>query len=112
MGSKRKSMKCECGGLFQEELKEIQGIYSEVMVCSSCDEIIFTLEQSRKFHKLKSIQEALVKEARKIGKVGNSMGITLPVKLKELGFDVGEAFDLKLIDANKLLIELRPHKSN
>ena len=108
MGTKRKTMKCECGGTFSEKVKEIQGVTCTVMVCGACDEIVFTLGQSKEFHKMKAIQDDLSKENKTIGRVGNSMGITLPIKLKELGFEIGKHFDIRLVDSNKLLIELRP----
>jgi len=44
MGTKRKTMKCGCGGKFEEKTQEIQGIKCAVMVCGACQEIIFTLE--------------------------------------------------------------------
>lgn len=106
MGTKRKIMKCGCGGAFKEKCKEIQGIKCDVMVCDSCDDIVFTIDQSKKYHKMRLIQDELSKELKKISKVGNSMGITLPAKLKELGFDIGKILDIRLIDANKLMIEL------
>ena len=44
---------------------------------------------------------------RKISKIGNSMGIMLPVKLKELGFEIGKVFDIKVLDDKEILIKLR-----
>ena len=35
------------------------------------------------------------------------MGIMLPVKLKELGFEIGKVFDLKVLDDKEILIKLR-----
>lgn len=99
-------MKCGCGGNFEEKTQEIQGIKCNVMVCGSCNEIIFTLEQSKIFHKMKQIQDELAKENKKIGKVGNSMGITLPAKLKELGYDIGKSLDIRILDSKHLIIEL------
>jgi len=108
MGTKRKVIKCECGGQFVEQCKEIEGITSPVMVCDQCEEMMFSLEQSKLYHKLRSIQILLKNDERKISKIGNSMGITLPVKLKELGFNVGKNFNLQILDENKIIIELRP----
>jgi hypothetical protein len=106
MGTKRKTMKCGCGGKFEEKTQEIKGIKCSVMACGSCQEIIFTLEQSKAYHKLRQIQDELSKETKKISKVGNSMGITLPIKLKELGFDIGKSLDMRILDSRHIIIEL------
>lgn len=106
MGAKRKVMKCGCGGSFEEKVQEIQGIKCNVMVCGSCREIVFTIEQSKIFHKMKQIQDELAKENKKISRVGNSMGITLPAKLKELGYDIGKSLDIRILDSKHLVIEL------
>ena len=90
-----------------EQSREIEGITSPVMVYNQCEEMMFSLEQSKLYHRLRNIQVLLKKEERKISKIGNSMGITLPVKLKELGFNVGKKFNLQLLDENKIVIELR-----
>ena len=108
MGTKRKVINCECGGQFVEQCKEIEGITSPVMVCNQCEDMMFSLEQSKLYHKLRNIQSFLTNENRKIGKIGNSMGITLPVKLKELGFNVGKNFNLQILDENRIMIELQP----
>ena len=76
------------------------------MACGSCQEIIFTIEQSKAYHKLRQIQDELSKETKKISKIGNSMGITLPIKLKELGFDIGKSLDMRILDSRHIIIEL------
>lgn len=52
-----KVIKCVCGGTFKEKCEEIHGIKCDVMVCSSCNEIVFTIEQSKKIHKKTLIQD-------------------------------------------------------
>jgi hypothetical protein len=51
-----KVIKCVCGGPFKEKCEEIHGIKCDVMVCSSCKEKVFTIEQSKKYHKTRFIQ--------------------------------------------------------
>lgn len=106
MGTKRKVMKCSCGGTYEEKIQELQGISCNVLMCNSCNEIVLTLEQSRTYNQLKQIQIELAKEMKKISKIGNSMGITLPAKLKELGFEIGKSLDIRLVDSKHIVIEL------
>ena len=106
MGNKGKNIKCDCGGVFNNKIITLEGITCSAMVCSKCEEKMFSMEQSTLYHKLKNIQNEIVTEKRKISRIGNSMGITLPVKLKELGFNVGEEFKLSVLDENKIIIEL------
>lgn len=108
MGAKGKNLICECGGRYSEQSRDLQGITCPVMVCGQCDEIMFSMEQSRLYHKLRSIQDELSREHRKISRVGNSMGITLPVKLKELGFEIGRNFNFRILDDHRVMIELQP----
>ena len=46
-------MKCSCGGTYEEKIKELQGISCNVLICNSCNEIVFTLEQFRTYNRLK-----------------------------------------------------------
>jgi hypothetical protein len=110
MGSARKTMTCECGGKYQEVEKEFDGIKCPVMACPKCDDVVFTIEQSKHYHSLKKIEEIRREirktRKRKISKLGNSMGILLPTQLKELGFDIGRDFDIQLVDENTIIIVL------
>lgn len=103
-------MTCECGGKYQEVEKEFEGIKCPVMACPKCDDVVFTIEQSKRYHFLKKVEEVRreIKKTRKrkISKLGNSMGILLPTQLKDLGFEIGRGFDIQLIDENTIVIAL------
>ena len=51
----------------------------------------------------KELQHLLEKE-RKIIKVGNSIGLTLPEKLKEIGVHIGQTVKMKPIDKHSLTL--------
>lgn len=110
MGRTGKAMTCECGGKYHEVEKKFDGIKCPVMACQKCDDVVFTIEQSKHFHAMKKIDEIrreIQKDRkRKISKLGNSMGILLPAQLKELGFVIGRNFDIQLVDEKTIVIAL------
>jgi len=44
-------MTCECGGNYQEVEKEFNGIKCPVMACPKCGDVVFTIEQSKHYHR-------------------------------------------------------------
>lgn len=50
MKANAKTIKCSCGGTFKKKNIVIQGIKSDAMVCSCCEDIVFTVKQSEKYH--------------------------------------------------------------
>jgi len=110
MGRTGKVMTCECGAKYREVVKEFDGIECPVMACPSCDDIVFTMEQSKRYHFLKKVEdirrEIKKTRRRKISRLGNSMGILLPTQLKDLGFEIGKNFDIQLVDEGTIIIAL------
>ena len=93
MGKKRQ-LKCNCGGTFEEKELEIDNLFVIAEKCSKCGEIIFSQKQAEEFLRLKELQD-IVTGKRNIIKIGNSMGITLPEKLREFGVKVGSKVKIK-----------------
>lgn len=93
MVQKRK-IECDCGGTFEEKEIKFKGIITRAEVCNKCSHTMFSPEQARDFIRLKELQE-IVNSKRKIIKIGNSMGITLPEKLSDLGLKVGSKVKIK-----------------
>ena len=94
---------CECGGIFQERTQDFQGIQTKVMVCSICGKINLTKEQAERLAHLTHLQ-TIVSGRRKIIKVGNSLALTLPHTVKQLGLKEGSEIELKLVEEKKLLL--------
>lgn len=93
MVQKRK-IKCECGGTFEEKEIKFKGIMTPAEVCSKCNKVTFTKEQAEEFVRLKELQDA-IEGSRKIIRIGNSMGITLPEKLSNFGLKIGSKVKVK-----------------
>jgi len=82
-------LRCDCGKYFQNKEVEIKGIVTSAEVCSGCGYITFTREQAEAFFKAKELQE-MIKGKRKIIRIGDSIGITLPEKMKSFGLKAGK----------------------
>ncbi len=81
---KKNSLRCECGGLFEVKIKVLNKIFTEVMSCNKCRHITFTIEQMKNYTRMKLLHIRFAKE-RKIIKIGNSLGFTLPKGFAKLG---------------------------
>ena len=89
-----RKIKCSCGGNLCEEEIKLEGVKTKALVCGKCHKTTFTKEQAVEFAKLKEVQSMIGNE-RKIIKIGNSIGITLPEKL---GLKVGKKVKTEVID--------------
>jgi hypothetical protein len=63
------------------------------------------MEQLKQYNQLRDIQR-VIPERRKIVKIGNSLGITLPNILKDYGLQAGRDVEIKVIDPLNLHIKL------
>ncbi|MBI2529721.1 MAG: hypothetical protein HYW05_01075 [Candidatus Diapherotrites archaeon] len=94
-------VKCNCGGEFREQTVEFEGFDVKGLKCSKCGELTFTPEQFRKILALKELAKE-VNSTRKVVKIGNSLGITLPKAINALGLKVGSKIALRLEDRKRL----------
>ena len=105
MAAERK-LKCDCGGTLEEKEVTIEHVRTNALVCPKCGFTTLTKEQARVFQKKVELHNALDQE-KKIIKVGNSMGITLPEKLRDFGLKVGGKVKLEAIDERSFKVELQ-----
>lgn len=111
MGTQRKKRKkaekkcIECSGLMKLTRIEEKGVSCNAFKCLKCDHTVVTIDQMREYNRLKEFANAVPKK-RKIVKIGNSLGFTLPVTLKEYGFEVGKDIEIKVLDSHNLAIKL------
>ena len=61
--------------------------------------------------RLKKLQDVLEQQKKRIVKIGNSMGFTLPAELAELGYQVGSHLKLSIKDENSLVISIEKKAS-
>lgn len=48
-----KLMTCDCGGRYKEAVRDFDGIACPAMVCGSCGDSVFTVEQSKRYRELR-----------------------------------------------------------
>jgi len=82
--AKRVQLTDYCGAVFREKTIERGGVRGKAMVCSGCGRVTFSEAQSHRFLKAR-LFNARFQVARKIIRIGNSIGVTLPEGLAKLG---------------------------
>ena len=103
-GRKMINRKCDCGGYYKKKQLKLKGVVSEASVCGKCGNTNYTLKQAKKWLELKKIYD-MTKKPKKIIKIGNSFGITLPEGLKEFGLKVGKKLKLTPISKKEFKIK-------
>jgi hypothetical protein len=102
-----RKIRCDCGTLMEKKEQEFDGFKTEALVCPKCGFQTFTREQAERYVKLRQLHKIIDAE-RKIIKIGNSMGITLPDSLKDLGVKVGNKVKTEAIGECSFKVELMP----
>ncbi len=102
---KERKIKCRCGKAALENKKvDFNSFKTKALICPSCNFTTFTKSQAEEYIKLKRLHE-IVDAERKVIKIGNSLGITLPEKLKEFGIKFGKRIKIKALSKNSIKIE-------
>lgn len=104
MAEKRK-IKCDCGGFLVEQKAKFDHFETDAMVCPKCNFTTLTKEQAEKYVKLKQFHQIIDSE-RKIIKIGNSMGFTLPDRLQEFGAKIGKKVKTEALSEKSFKVEL------
>jgi hypothetical protein len=86
--AKARKIRCDCGAYLEEQIAQFDDFETEALVCPNCHFRTLTQEQAEKYVQLKRLHRIMDSE-KKVIKIGNSMGITLPDSLKEFGVKVG-----------------------
>jgi len=106
MEKKRKNIKCKCGdGYLKTSIEHYNDFEYEVEICSKCDYKVFTVEQMKKYQELLKLSTIETSEPRKIIRIGNSLGITLPQMIKDIGLAVGDTAKLKFLSPQSVQID-------
>ncbi len=103
--AKERKIKCDCGSIIESKQAHFEGFDTEAMVCPKCGFTTLTKEQAQQYAKIKQLHQIIDAE-RKIIRIGNSMGFTLPDGLKEFGVKVGRKIKTRAIGENSFKVEL------
>mgnify|MGYP001619106770 CR=1 FL=1 len=99
---KERKIKCDCGTEFKEQLTEVDGIMTKGMVCDKCGFTTFTKAQAKEFAKLQELHRIIDKK-RKVIKIGNSKGITLP---EELNLETGQMVKTEALTTKSFIVKI------
>ena len=94
---------CSCGGIFEDKQVEFEGFDVKALKCNRCGELTFTPEQFKDVLALRELANK-ISSRRRIVRIGNSLGITLPKSVKELGLGIGSEVKIKLANRKSLQI--------
>ncbi|MAE13218.1 hypothetical protein CMO92_01515 [Candidatus Woesearchaeota archaeon] len=103
--AKERKMTCECGHVLVKKNATFDEFETEAMVCPGCQFTTLTKEQAKNYVRLKQLHQ-IIDSKRKIIKIGNSMGLTLPDRLKDLGVKVGRKIKTEALTPNSFKVEL------
>lgn len=103
--AKERKIRCDCGTLLEAKQARFEGFETEAMICPKCGFTTLTMEQAQQYVKLKQMHK-IVDAERKIIRIGNSMGFTLPDGLKEFGVKVGRRIKTEALGEKSFKVEL------
>lgn len=103
--AKERKIKCDCGEFLIERRTKFNDFETEAMVCPKCNFITLTKEQAERYVKIKQLHQIIDAE-RKIIKIGNSMGFTLPEGLRDFGAKVGKKVRIEALGLKSFKVEL------
>lgn len=103
--AKKRKIRCDCGAILLEKKTRFDDFETEAMVCPKCSFTTLTKEQAEKYARSKQLHQIIDAE-RKIIKIGNSMGFTLPDRLQEFGVKVGKKIKTEALGAKSFKVEL------
>ena len=103
--AKERKIKCDCGGFLVGKKTRFGNFETDAMVCPKCNFTTLTREQAEKYVKLKQLHQIIDAE-RKIIKIGNSMGFTLPDRLRDFGAKVGKKVKTEALTPHSFKVEL------
>ncbi len=106
----RKNYKCNCGGIIEQSKTMLEGFLINALVCNKCAEVSLSPESAKELLRLRE-EAKNIDSTRKVVKIGNSIGITLPPEAEEIGFKEGELIDVHLIGEHEIVIKPKAVKN-
>jgi len=95
---------CRCGGGIERNKTLVEGFLLEANVCSKCGDIGLSLESAKELLRLREEAKS-IDSTRKVLKIGNSIGITLPHDSEKIGFKEGGLVDIRLIGEHEIAVK-------
>lgn len=103
--AEKREIRCDCGEVLVERKTTMGDVETDAMVCPNCKFTTLTKQQAEDYVRLKLLHQIIDAE-RKIIKIGNSMGLTLPDRLREFGAKVGKKIRIEALGPTSFKVEL------
>ncbi len=100
----KRNFKCGCGGKIEEGKTMLEGFLIDALICNKCSEITLSPESAKELLRLREGAEKINSE-RKVVRIGNSIGVTLPPEAEEMGFTEGAQVSVQLIGDHQISIK-------
>ena len=92
-----------CGGKIQETKTLVEGFLLDVLLCNKCGKLTLSPEAAKQLLRLRAEAEKIDSE-RKVVKIGNSIGVTLPSEAENIGFQQGGLVTVHLIGERQIVL--------
>lgn len=106
----KRSFKCNCGGRIEESQTLVEGFLIDAFVCNKCGEVTLSPQSAKQLLKLRAEAEKIDSE-RKVVRIGNSIGVTLPPEAESIGFREGQLVDVHVIGERQILLKPKAVKN-
>ena len=100
---KERQITCDCGGIFKEVRDTFEGVEASAMRCAKCGHTMFSSKQADEYIRLRDLKQKTDKE-RKVIRIGNSKGITIPEFLK---VKVGQKAKIEILSTNSFKVTVK-----
>jgi hypothetical protein len=99
-------LRCRCGGIIERKETFVEGFLLTADVCSKCGELGLPLKSAQELLRLRE-EAKRIDARRKIVRIGNSIGITLPHYSEKVGFKEGGLVDIRLIGDGEIAVRTK-----
>lgn len=101
---RRKGLICRCGGTINVQKAFIEGFLINANVCEKCGDTGLPLDTAKELLRLRE-EARKIKTTRKILRIGNSIGVTLPQEAEGIGFKEGQKVEIELLGEGEIGIK-------
>ena len=102
----KNKLRCRCDGTIERKKTFVEGFLLTADVCSKCGELGLPLESAKELLRLREEAKS-IDSRRKIVRIGNSIGITLPHHSEKVGFKEGELVNIRLIGDGEIAVKAK-----
>lgn len=104
-----KTYTCTCGGKIKESKAVVEGFVIDALVCEKCAAVTLTPDIAKQLLRLRAQAEKIQSE-RRVVRIGNSIGVTLPPEAEAIGFTEGRVVEMQVTGNQQISIKPKETK--